>query len=381
MMYLWASLLVALVVASFVIPILRRSTGLVSHSDSAQAMLRDQLTEIDRDMARGLISPDDARAAAVEIKRRIIAVDKDHGSVPSAIATGGWAVVLAGILVPISAAALYMSIGSPDTPSVKFSNRQQERAVIAQRNDLTQELRTRLEADENGGPTEGWLLLADAYMRVGQYTNAADAYSRVLERDDATVGDFTRFAEALILRDNGQVTPLAERALDRSLQLSPDNPAGIYYKSFALEQAGDVEAAYAMLVARLGTSNGPNPWMGSFVAQANFYGEKLGRPLLSLADFAPALRGPTQEDIAGAADMSNDDRNAFIASMVAQLEARLEDEPNDLDGWLQLARAHIVLGDDAGAANAYQQAAPLIVDLPEGDSRRDLVQQNIDAGQ
>ena len=246
---------------------------------------------------------------------------------------------------------------------------------------MTQELRTRLEADENGGPTEGWLLLADAYMRVGQYIDAADAYSRVLERDDATVGNFTRFAEALILRDNGQVTPLAERALDRSLQLSPDNPAGIYYKSFALEQAGDVEAAYAMLVARLGTSNGPNPWMGSFVAQANFYGEKLGRPLLSLADFVPALRGPTQEDIAGAADMSNDDRNAFIASMVAQLAARLEDEPNDLDGWLQLARAHIVLGDDAGAANAYQQAAPLIVDLPEGDSRRDLVQQNIDAGQ
>ena len=80
MMYLWASLLVALVVASFVIPILRRSTGLVSHSDSAQAMLRDQLTEIDRDMARGLISPDDARAATVEIKRRIIAVDKDHWS-------------------------------------------------------------------------------------------------------------------------------------------------------------------------------------------------------------------------------------------------------------------------------------------------------------
>lgn len=381
MMYLWGSLLVALVVASFVIPVVRRSTGLVSHSDSAQAMLRDQLAEIDRDMARGLISPDDARAAAVEIKRRIIAVDKGHASVPSAIATGGWAVVLAGILVPISAAALYLSIGSPGTPSVKFSDNQQERAERAQRNILTQELRTRLEADENGGPTDGWLLLADAYMRMGQYTDAADAYSRVLERDDATVADFTRFAEALILRDNGQVTPLAERALDRSLQLSPDNPAGIYYKSFALEQAGDVEAAYAMLVARLGTSNGPNPWMGSFVAQANFYGEKLGKPPLSLADFAPALRGPTQEDIAGAADMSNDDRNAFIASMVAQLAARLEDEPDDLDGWLQLARAYIVLGDDAGAANAYQQAAPLIVDLPEGDPRRDLVQQNIDAGQ
>lgn len=381
MMYLWASLLVALVLASFVIPIMRRSTELVSHSDSAQAMLRDQLIEIERDMARGLISSDDARAAAVEIKRRIIAVDKDHALIPNVIATGGWAVVGAGILVPISAVAIYLSIGSPDTPSVKFSDRQEERAMIAQRSDLTQELRTRLEADENGGPTQGWLLLADAYMRVGQYTDAADAYSRVLERDEATVGDFTRFAEALILRDNGQVTPVAERALDRSLQLAPNNPAGIYYKSFALEQAGQVDAAYAILVARLGTSNGSNPWMGSFVAQANFYGEKLGKPPLSVADFAPALRGPTQEDIAGAADMSNDDRNAFIASMVAQLAARLKDEPDDLDGWLQLARAYSVLGDGAGAASAYQQAAPLIVDLPAGDPRRDVVQQNLDAGQ
>ncbi|MCO4846794.1 MAG: c-type cytochrome biogenesis protein CcmI [Yoonia sp.] len=381
MIFLWGSLLVALVVASFVIPIVRRSTGLVSHSDSAQAMLRDQLVEIDRDMARGLISSQDGRAAAVEIKRRIIAVDSNHKSIPSAIVTGGWAVVLAGILVPISAIALYISIGSPATPSVKFSERKQERADITQRNDLTQRLRTQLEADENGGPTEGWLLLADAFMRMGQYTDAADAYSRVLERDDATASEFTRFAEALILRDNGQVTPLAERALDRSLLLSPDNPAGIYYKSFALEQAGQVDAAYALLVARLDTSSGPNPWMESFVAQANFYGAKLGKPPVSLSDYAPALRGPTQEDIAGAAELSTEDRNAFIASMVAQLAARLEQEPDDLDGWLQLARAYVVLGDDAGAAAAYQQAAPLVVDLPDGDPRRDLVQQNLAAGQ
>ena len=83
------------------------------------------------------------------------------------------------------------------------------------------------------------------------------------------------------------------------------------------------------------------------------------------------------EDIANAADLSEEDRDAFIKSMVQQLASRLEQEPDDLDGWLQLARAYSVLRDAAGEQEAYQNAGRFITDLPQDDPRRVLVETNL----
>ena len=377
MIYAWGGVLAALVLTAFIVPVLRRGRVAVTRVESASAMLNDQLDEIEKDISRGLISVDDGKAAAIEVKRRIIALAADGGVPTELQQTGGFVVAGAGVFVTVAAAAIYFAIGSPNVQSISFVQQAELRASVSEQTALTDKLRARLEAEEGGGATEGWLLLADAYMSMEQFTDAADAYSRVLERDDATVVEFTRFAEALVLGDNGQVTPLAERALDRALQMSPNDPAALYYKSFALDQAGRTDAAFAILVARLDASDGLYPWMESFVAQANFYGSALGRPVISLADYAPMLRGPDAEDIANAADLSVEDREAFIGSMVQQLAQRLEQEPDNLDGWLQLARAYIVTGDDVGAQIAYQNAARLVVNLPADDPRRNLVETNL----
>jgi cytochrome c-type biogenesis protein CcmH len=377
MIFVWGGLLIVFVLGVFALPFMRRPRGAVSRIESANAMLQDQLAEIERDIARGLISVEDGKAATIEVKRRIIALAGDHDVAMTSTEWGRLVVAGAGILVSTSAVALYFTIGSPEVPSISFAQQSEARANVSEQTALTQQLRMRLEAEDNGGPTEGWLLLADAYMSMEQFGDAADAYSRVLEREEATVAEFTRFAEALILRDSGQVTPLAERALDRALQMSPNDPAALYYKSFALEQAGRTDAAYSVLVARLDAADGFYPWMEAFVAQANFYGSELGRPVISLTDFAPVARGPDAEDIANAADLSEEDRDAFIKSMVQQLASRLEQEPDDLDGWLQLARAYSVLRDAAGEQEAYQNAGRFITDLPQDDPRRVLVETNL----
>ena len=377
MIFVWGGILIALVLGVFALPFVRRPRGAVSRVESANAMLQDQLAEIERDVARRLISIEDGKAATIEVKRRIIALAGDHDVAITSTEWGRLVVAGAGILVSTSAVALYFTIGSPEVPSISFAQQAEARANVSEQTALTQQLRTRLEAEDNGGLTEGWLLLADAYMSMEQFGDAADAFSRVLEREEATIAEFTRFAEALILRDSGQVTPLAERALDRALQMSPNDPAALYYKSFALDQAGRTDAAYSVLVARLDAADGFYPWMEAFVVQANFYGSELGRPVISLADYAPVARGPNAEDIANAADLSEEDRDAFIKSMVQQLASRLEQEPDDLDGWLELARAYSVLGDAAGEQEAYQNAGRFITDLPKDDPRRVLVETNL----
>ncbi len=69
-----------------------------------------------------------------------------------------------------------------------------------------------------------------------------------------------------------------------------------------------------------------------------------------------AAPGPSPEQMAAAQEMSDEDREAMIAGMVEGLAARLEDDPNDLEGWMRLARSYNVLGRPADAYNALVTA-------------------------
>ena len=132
-----------------------------------------------------------------------------------------------------------------------------------------------------------------------------------------------------------------------------------------------------MIIARLDAADGFYPWMETLVAQANRIGEGIGRDPISLARFAPMLNapGPTEGDIAAAQELSPEDRMAFIRSMVSGLAERLKEEPGDLDGWLRLGRAYVVLGDRDAALDAYQAAEPLVAPLPDTDPRKRTVAQ------
>ncbi|MEQ9489601.1 MAG: c-type cytochrome biogenesis protein CcmI [Alphaproteobacteria bacterium] len=77
---------------------------------------------------------------------------------------------------------------------------------------------------------------------------------------------------------------------------------------------------------------------------------------LGLNTDAASTRGPTAEDIEAAQDMSEEDQQAMIMGMVEGLASRLEDEPNDLNGWLQLAQSYSVLGMPEESLNALLKA-------------------------
>ena len=78
---------------------------------------------------------------------------------------------------------------------------------------------------------------------------------------------------------------------------------------------------------------------------------------LTAPESTSAAPGPTAEDVAAAQEMSDEDRQAMIQSMVDGLAARLEDDPNDLDGWMRLARSYNVLGRPDDSLDALQKAS------------------------
>ncbi len=73
-------------------------------------------------------------------------------------------------------------------------------------------------------------------------------------------------------------------------------------------------------------------------------------------------RGPSQEEMQAAASMSEEDRAQMIEGMVAGLAARLESQPDDLEGWIMLGRSYGVLGRRADSVAAFERAVALAPD-------------------
>ena len=86
------------------------------------------------------------------------------------------------------------------------------------------------------------------------------------------------------------------------------------------------------------------------------------------------LRGPSAADIEAAQSMTAEDRMAMIRSMVEGLAERLEASPDDLEGWLRLSRAYLVLEERDKAAAAVARAEDLVEGLPAGAPERAAVE-------
>ena len=365
--------LVALAVIIMLDPLRRSEAVAADRIASAVTVHVDQLREIDKDAERGLISTEEAKAAKVEIERRLIALERTKSTTGHFETGGRGALWLSALMVPLIAGALYTQLGSPQIPGVPFADRKEERVEEAQIAELTGRLLERLQSDPEGGPTEGWMLLGQTYMRMGEYADAASAMENVIGRDDATSAMFSQYAQALVAAENGIVSPKARTAIRRARELDPTNPAATFYEAIALDQAGGSEQAHDLLVARLEQAAGTEPWIEIFVAQANRIGEAIGREPMSVATFAPktdAAPKPTREDLAAASEMSVEDRAAFIRSMVDGLASRLAEDPDDLDGWLRLGNAYRVLGETDKARQAFETAEALAKNLDLDDPRK-----------
>ncbi len=376
---IWVVFLVmALVATAFALfPIFRPDTSTVVRSDAVPAVLADQLEEVRRDLDRGLISAAEAKAAELEIKKRILSVVRRTTSEEHGPGEGGGraGAILAALFVPLMAFGYYTVKGAPDVPALAFAERAPERVEEARIVDLVHQLHARLQNDPNGGASEGWMLLGQTYMRMQRFEDAVRAFETVADRSDATSATWSMLAEALIGANAGTVVPGAEAAIERALEIDATNPAATFYAAVAESQGGDDAKAYDLLTTRLTEANGYAAWMDSYVALINRLAQDTGQPRVAISDYvSEAPRGPSAADVAAARDMSEGDRADFIRSMVDRLASRLEAEPDDLDGWMRLGNAYKVLNERKNAIEAYSRAQELLEAAAQDDPRRQVVE-------
>jgi cytochrome c-type biogenesis protein CcmH len=347
-MTLWLVLAIMTAAAVFAVlwPLSRHRSAA---GGSDMLVYRDQLEEIARDRAAGRIGEAEAEAARIEVSRHLLAA-ADRQEKATAVTSLRWRraiAVAALVLLPASAVALYLAIGSPSLPGQPLAARMESDGNAAVARMVTQ-IETHLQ--NNPEDSRGWEVLAPVYLQLERYDAAVRAWQNAILYGGPTALRQANLGEALIAVGNGRVTADAKAALQRALALDPEEPKARYLLGLAAAQEGQTAEAAKIWQALLAQAPADAPW-------ADFVRESLAK--LGDAVDAPAA-GPTADDMAAAANMDPAQRQQMIAGMVERLAARLKADGTNIDGWLQLVRAYTVLGDRDKARAAVSDARDAI---------------------
>jgi cytochrome c-type biogenesis protein CcmH len=369
------ALMTALAVVALLWPVFRRQRPAPREGFEIE-VYRDQLAEIDRDRERGLIAPDEARAARLEIERRLLRSVGDAGDpAPPSRESGRRGVALAAaLLAPTLAAVIYAGLGSPGLPDQPLASREDRQPETPGQPDVRQMvagLEARLAREP--GDLEGWLMLARSRGVLGNMPGAIEAYRQAqgLATDDPRV--VGGLGEALTAAAGGVVTPEAEGLFDRLAGIEPRDPRAAFYLGWASYQAGYHQAALEGWRRLLAATPADAPWRPRVVEAVRAAAQQLGLDAEAVlaqirappAAAAAAAPQPSAEDVARAAEMPPEQQAEMIRGMVDKLQARMDADGGDAEGWLRLAQSRLVLGEDDRARATFEKALSLHPDDPE----------------
>ncbi|MCC6946968.1 MAG: c-type cytochrome biogenesis protein CcmI [Bradyrhizobiaceae bacterium] len=241
-------------------PLGRRRAQLAGGREADLAVYRDQLAEIERDRARGVLPESEAEAARIEVSRRVLALADKESAAPAAGPLGRRraAAVLALAGVPLLAIGLYGALGSPEMPDAPLQARlakpleQQDIGILV----------ARIEAHLAQAPDDprGWELLAPIYLRLGRGEDAVRAREHVLRLLGSNAESEADLGEALVVAANGVVNAEARAAFERARTHDPANGKAQFFLGLAAEQDGKRSEATAIWRALAEKAPPGDPW-------------------------------------------------------------------------------------------------------------------------
>jgi len=400
-LWIFIAVITAVVALFLLRPLTRAGQGAARRGDYDLRVYQSQIDDLEAEQARGVISADEARGARNEIERRMLQAVRDAEPELSEGRTGSLiAAVAVALAVPVAAGLLYLELGRPDLPSQPLAERSdvpraaarmaatgqnpasnpgQTQEGLASVEQMVGNLEQRMQEEPEN--FEGWMLLGRSYSVMDRFGDAARAYEKAAALPEAQTDPAAhmQLGEALVFSSSGVVTEEASLAFRRVLTIDPEHPGAKYYLALARGQAGDLQGAYDGWLALAQGSPSDAPWMPALLERLREVARDLDieipaeigqppagdapalpdlppLPQAGAGDDAPAAPGPTAEQMQAAQEMSADDRQAMIQGMVERLADRLAEEPDDYDGWMRLGRAYGVMGNTAGAVDAYGNA-------------------------
>lgn len=239
----------ALLVAATLLVLLRpwRRAAQAAEStarDANTAVYRDQLAELDRDLAAGTIGPADHEQARGELQKRLLADAGVAEPVIAPRASGRSTVVALALALPVLAAGLYAWRGNPAALNPP--------PPPAQRGDVTQQqieqMIATIEArvEKNPNDSKAWMVLARSYRAMGRPADSAKAFGHVgpemLDRDPVML---TEYADVLATVANGDLQGKPLKLVQQALAVDPNNAMALSMSATAAYQRQDMKTAAA----------------------------------------------------------------------------------------------------------------------------------------
>lgn len=226
--FIAAALLIVTALLFVLYPLMGRQKirGGVSHAESSLSIYRDQIVELDRELASQTIDRLQYDLARREIDRRVLEEVEEESDQEKSTIGQHWVLAIAiSVLMPLAAVGLYLTLGEPTAIDVVAKNgaaagggHASSKEQIA---DLAEQLRGRLKANPND--TEGWLMLAKTEGALGRFDESVLAYRQLLKRvkeDSQTLADF---ADTLAVAQGRSLIGEPEQLIQRALVLDGNN--------------------------------------------------------------------------------------------------------------------------------------------------------------
>lgn len=354
-MSVWMFWLIAAAIAAAVAAALVKSLRSTTAGNDApdMAIYRQQLRDVERDLARGTLDPIEAERLRTEISRRVL--DADRAGARGLAGRGPIAGAALAVVILLGAFGIYNHLGAPGYPDLPLADRiagieamRAARPSQAEAEGIRRAPTPEPEADfialmnrlrdavpANPEDLRGWQLLARNELALGNFSAAADAQTKVIELDGNKPADSAALAEIMVLAANGYVSPEAERVLDQTLGRNPEEPLALYYAGLMMAQGGRDDAAFDFWRAALRVAP-PDAGYVPFIRD-------------SMPDIA-ARAGVRWEEPAPAPATPD------IEGMVQRLNDRLATQGGSAEEWARLINAYGVLGRTDAAAAIWAEA-------------------------
>ena len=286
----------AMIVAALALlaPTLLRSHA--ARSDTTEqlnvAIAREHLAELRKQKDAGELSEEEFNQAKQDLELAL-AQDLEGTSThvtPAGRSGGGWALLVAALMVPAITVPLYLHIGSPELiaaqPAVQRAAGHGSNGEAPPIDELVAQLRSRLEANPDN--PDGWYLLGRTYMRLQNYAEAAHAFEQVVRLlPDETAG-LLSLADAITMRDGRRVGPRAMELLEKALQLDPNSVTAMWLLGNAAADNGDNAKAvdyWQRAYPLLDDEPAMQSELGQMISQAG------GQPPVRTASLPPIMGG------------------------------------------------------------------------------------------
>ena len=343
-----------LALAMVLIPVFRYQADDNQHQNKNIAVYKAQLQELEADQNNGVLSEAEAASARLEIERRLLKIagtsDSQHNN-----GTSTTLLIVITTVVLLISAGFYLRIGMPGMPDFILKDQDHSVTKRAEKNKDSEniireiaEIKAHLiEKPEN---IKALRALGHYQSQLRNKAEAAQAYQRWFELEPDNIDAAVVYAESLIMLSEGRIGPAALMVLNRAREIQPHNPGARHYLALAQYQAGNISEAHAKWKELEADSKPGAPWLPPLRRWIQQAEKDMGIPQSAKV---PAL---SEDKRAALKDMSPEEQAEMIKGMVARLQEKMDANPENIEGWFQLAKAYEVLGQREKAINSLVQA-------------------------